>query len=574
MSNHTPVSTSAARPAAAGGLVPLEEYLVAEGAITPELLAKAREATGGRREGLVVALERAGAGPELVASLAAYFGHSIMGPEDWPKAAVLPGALSTSFLREHKVLPVRADVDKLVLAIADPAARSAVAAVQLATGMPIELKIGASEEILAAIERLKVETRQEPSIEAEAAAGHSDDDIEHIKDLAVGAPVVRLVNQLLQDAVHARATDLHVEPFRDELKVRLRIDGMLRELRSPPNALARGVVSRIKLLAKLDIAERRLPQDGAARIRVEGRQLDLRVATAPTMWGESVAIRFLDNVRRVLDLAKLGFGPEDETRLREHLAAPHGMIIVTGPTGSGKTTTIASALKILNEPTRKILTIEDPIEYQIEGINQVQAKPDIGLTFAAGLRSFLRHDPDVIMVGEMRDEETADIAVRAALTGHLVLTTLHTNSAAGAVPRLIDMGVDGYLLGSSIRCIIGQRLVRVLCQHCRDPYESRLKLPARMLESLGLAPDGTVRLWRAKGCDRCNGLGYAGRTTIVEVMSVGEELQALMKPGATTRVLLDAAQRIGMTTMVHDGMRKALAGMTTLEEVHRVALDM
>ena len=574
MNNQTPISASGPRPVAAGGLVPLEEFLVTEGAVTPELLAKAREATGGRREGLVVALERAGGGPELVAGLAAYYGLAVMGAEDWPKAPVLPGALSTSFLREHKVLPIRADADKLVLAIADPAARAAVAAVQLATGKPIELKVGASEEILSAIERLKVETRSDTPVEAEVATGQSDDDIEHIKDLAVGAPVVRLVNQLLQDAVHARATDLHIEPFREELKVRLRIDGMLRELRSPPNALARGVVSRIKLLAKLDIAERRLPQDGAARIRVEGRQLDLRVATAPTMWGESVAIRFLDNVRRVLELGKLGFMAEDEARLREHLAAPHGMIIVTGPTGSGKTTTIAAALKILNEPTRKILTIEDPIEYQIEGINQVQAKPDIGLNFAAGLRSFLRHDPDVIMVGEMRDEETADIAVRAALTGHLVLTTLHTNSAAGAVPRLIDMGVDGYLLGSSIRCIIGQRLVRVLCPHCREPYESRLKLPARMLESLGLEADGAVRLWRAKGCDRCNGLGYAGRTTIVEVMSVGEELQALMKPGVTTRALLDAAQRSGMATMVHDGVRKALAGMTTLEEVHRVALDM
>jgi general secretion pathway protein E len=291
----------------------------------------------------------------------------------------------------------------------------------------------------------------------------------------------------------------------------------------------------------------------------------------PTIHGEAVAIRLLENLQRVLDLSKLGFANAEEAVLRKHLAAPHGLILVTGPTGSGKTTTLAAALTILNEPHRKILTIEDPIEYQIEGINQTQVKPDIGMSFANALRHLLRHDPDVIMVGEMRDTETAQIAVHAALTGHLVLSTLHTNSAAGAVTRLLDMGVDGYLLASCLACVIGQRLVRVLCKSCREAASGRLDFPPELLERDGLL--GDVTHWQPRGCDRCGGSGFLGRTTIVEVLEINDEIRRLMRRDVMVREVEEAALRAGMSTMALDGMRKCRAGMTTADEVRRVTIE-
>jgi general secretion pathway protein E len=351
----------------------------------------------------------------------------------------------------------------------------------------------------------------------------------------------------------------------------LRIDGMLTESRTVPAHLARAVVSRVKILSGLDIAERRLPQDGRARIKVDARTLDLRVATMPTIHGEAVAIRLLENLQRVLDLSKLGFPEDEEAILRRHLAAPHGLMLVTGPTGSGKTTTLAAALTLLNEPHRKILTVEDPIEYQIEGINQTQVKPDIGMSFASALRHLLRHDPDVIMVGEMRDTETAQIAVHAALTGHLVLSTLHTNSAAGAVTRLLDMGVDGYLLASCLSCVIGQRLVRVLCRSCREAAVEPLDFPPELLERAGLQREAAH--WRAHGCDRCGGTGFLGRTCIVEVLQINDELRRLMRRDIMAGQVEEAAVRAGMSTMALDGLHKVRAGITTPDEVRRVTIE-
>jgi general secretion pathway protein E len=549
----------------------LEGFMLDHGLITPAELGKARQVCSETGERLVTIIRRLGivSGADLARAVAAYYRLPTVSESDWPKTSILADVLSPRYLREHKVLPLSADDRCVVLAAADPGHADAISAIRLAAGRDVELRVAPAEDIDAAIDRFQP---ADDSTVAEAFAGaENDEDVEHLKDLALGAPVIRLVNQLLLDGLNARATDIHIEPFRGRLNIRFRIDGMLTEARSVPAHMARAVVSRVKILSGLDIAERRLPQDGRARIKVEARNLDLRIATMPTIHGEAVAIRLLENMQRVLDLTKLGFSTEEEAVLRKRLAAPHGLMLVTGPTGSGKTTTLAAALAILNEPHRKILTIEDPIEYQIEGINQTQVKPDIGMSFANALRHFLRHDPDVIMVGEMRDTETAQIAVHAALTGHLVLSTLHTNSAAGAVTRLLDMGVDGYLLASCLACVIGQRLVRVLCRSCREAAVGPVGFPPELLQRAGLR--GNVPHWRPRGCERCGGSGFLGRTGIVEVLEINDEIRRLMRRDVVVGEVEAAAVRSGMSTMALDGLRKVCAGLTTAEEVRRVTLD-
>ena len=550
----------------------LEGFMLDRGLLTSAELSKAQQVCTETGERLVTAVRRLGivAGNDLARAIAAYYALPTVGEQDWPKTTLLSDVLSARYLREHKVLPLAVDGQRLVLAAADPGHTAAINAVQLAAGRSIELRVAPAEDIDAAIDRFR------PPEEAQAAAelpsgGESDDDIEHLKDLALGAPVVRFVNQLLLDGLNSRATDIHIEPFRGKLNIRLRIDGMLTEARTAPAHMGRAIVSRVKILSGLDIAERRLPQDGRARIKIEARTLDLRIATMPTIHGEAVAVRLLENVQRVLELGKLGFTESDERALRKHLAAPHGLMLVTGPTGSGKTTTLAAALTILNEPHRKILTIEDPIEYQLEGINQTQAKPEIGIGFANALRHFLRHDPDVIMVGEMRDAETAGIAVHASLTGHLVLSTLHTNSAAGAITRLLDMQVDGYLLASCLSCVVGQRLVRVLCRNCREQAKGPIDFPVDLLRRAGLPANAPH--WQPRGCDRCNGSGFLGRMSIVEVLEINDEIRRLMRPDVVLGQIEEAAGRAGMSTMALDGLRKCAAGLTTPDEVRRVTLE-
>jgi general secretion pathway protein E len=509
----------------------------------------------------------------LARAIADHHGIPLVTDEQWLDLASAPGRISRAFMRENDVVPLGEGEDGVLLAMADPTDSATIKAVRLALGRPVVPLVAASEDIQSAIERLARE-RAEPTLWQDASGDEeADDTVEHLRDIALGTPVVRFVSQMIQDAVHARATDIHVEPFDGRLAVRMRIDGMLHDVEAPPVAMAKAVVSRVKILSGLNIAERRLPQDGRARIRVGDRRLDLRVATMPTIHGEAVAIRLLDNVRRTLDFGKLGFSGRDATVIRRHLEAPYGLILVTGPTGSGKTTTLATALALLNRGHRKILTIEDPIEYEIEGINQTQAKPEIGLTFAAALRSFLRHDPDVMMVGEMRDGETASIGIHAALTGHLVLSTLHTNTAAGAIPRLLDMGIDAFLLASSLRCVVGQRLVRILCGHCKKPYEAEPDFA--ILPGHGPAPaqGGSRRLWQANGCERCFGTGYSDRIVISEVLDVNEEIRGLIQPNARPSEIQAAGCRHGMTTMAGDGLAKCLQGITTPEEVRRVALD-
>ncbi len=537
-----------------------------------EKVRKHREETGDR---FILSLHRLSIlkGRNLSEAIAEYYNISVLHADDWPKEGFSHNSLSVDFLRENKICPVQDTPDGLILAMFDPSDEYALNAVQLALNTHVISKVATFEDIEIAIE--KSNSNQDDKslwVETPDTEGASDD-VQHLKDIALGTPIVRFVNQLLLDAVRLRATDIHVEPFDNQLSIRMRIDGMLHEMESPSSHMAKAVVSRIKILSELNIAERRLPQDGRARIRIESQRMDLRVATIPTIYGEAVAIRLLDNIRRGLNFSKLGFEQKDEDIISRQLNAPYGMFVVTGPTGSGKTTTLATALTSLNQTHRKILTVEDPIEYELEGVNQTSVKPSIGLTFAAALRSFLRHDPDVIMVGEMRDAETANIGIHAALTGHLVLTTLHTNSAAGTIPRLLDMGIDAFLLASSLRCLVGQRLVRRLCDNCKESYIGKLELP---LKGAGLnerLQGDHVKLWRPVGCDRCFNTGYSDRIVLSEVIELNEELQNMIKPGTSAQDIEIHARQFGMTTMLDDGIRKCLSGITTMEEVRRVVLS-
>jgi general secretion pathway protein E len=474
---------------------------------------------------------------------------------------------SRRFLRESMVFPFRSAGGTVKLAVADPMDTAAIRAAEIVFGDTVELVIASFEDITTILERLD----GGGSTEAEAdERPHSDDDIDSLRDLASGAPVVRAFNDLIERAVELRASDIHIEPFRSGLTVRMRVDGMLRAMPAPPGVMPQALVSRIKILAGLNIAERRLPQDGAARLRVGRSEIDVRVATMPTQHGESAAVRLLPRDRGLLELSKLGLSSHDESTLRHLLALPHGMIVITGPTGSGKTTTLATMLSILNETSRKILTIEDPVEYEIPGINQSQVKPSIGLTFATALRAFVRQDPDVIMVGEIRDAETANIAIHAALTGHLVLTTLHTETAAAAVPRLLDLGVEGFLLKSTLRAVIAQRLVRMLCDRCK----TQRKLVADDLARdprygmVGFASGDVVH--EACGCERCGASGFRGRGGVFEVLEIAGEVRNLIGSHTDANLLDQAAIKAGMTTMLDDAIAKCRAGITTMPETLRV----
>jgi general secretion pathway protein E len=480
--------------------------------------------------------------------------------------------LSAGFLKEEHLFPYEQASGTLTLAIARPIEDDTVRAAEIALRQPVAIAVATVDDIDAALATI-LETERSSDV-APAESATAEDDLDELRDLARGAPVVRTVDELLRLAVEQRATDLHIEPLGSVLQVRLRVDGLLKTVPPPPISMARAILSRLKIMAGLNITERRLPQDGRAHIVVSGAEIDLRIATTPTMHGESAVVRLLRKGSGVVALDHIGLSAHDEDALREALKSPFGMIIVTGPTGSGKTTTLAASLATINEPTRKILTIEDPIEYHIFGVNQTQIHPAIGLTFAAALRSFLRHDPDVIMVGEMRDGETAHIGVHAALTGHLVLTTLHTNTAAAAVPRLIDMGVESFLIASSIRIIVGQRLVRVLCEHCKEPH--RLSTADFAVDqrwaALGLEAGEVV--YNPKGCDWCGFSGFRGRQGVFEVLKVSPLVRKAIGPKTEASELEQVARSEGMLTMIEDGVAKCRAGLTTIDEVFRVTANL
>ncbi|MBK1705583.1 type II secretion system ATPase GspE [Halochromatium glycolicum] len=553
----------------------LIEALQQRGKCSPGDLARARKLTEESADPLRLMLVRLGLVSErdMAAAAAEVLSIPLIGADDYPETPVAEADLSLRFLKDAKVVPLFETEQALGIAVADPLDSFTTQALQMATGKEIDLKVGLPTEIQAVLERLYEQPSDddaEAEAEAQAELGNfSEEDIEHLRDLASEAPVIRMVNQILQRAVESRASDVHIEPFADQLKVRYRIDGILKEADSPPVSSTAAVISRVKIMAKLNIAERRLPQDGRIPQRIQGKELDLRVSTVPTMFGESVVMRLLDKESVRFDFDALGFDGLPRERMLKVLDQPYGIFLVTGPTGSGKSTTLYTALSRLNTEDRKIITVEDPVEYQVPGINQIPVKSSIGMTFAGALRAIVRQDPDIIMVGEMRDLETARIAVQSALTGHVVISTLHTNDAPSGVTRLLDMGVEDYLLTSTINGILAQRLVRRLCPNCRASYRAQPELAGRFAHIKGLS--GVVDLHRAVGCDQCNGTGYRGRLVISEVLLMSEALRQAILAHATATEIKRIAIDEGMETMYQDGLRKALDGRTTIEEVLRVA---
>ena len=506
--------------------------------------------------------------------LSEVMGISLVLKTEFPSDNITAGLISERFLKEQKVIPIVIDERRVVVAMSDPTDVETQQAISMACDRAIEVKVGVASEITSSIEQLFGDhsSQMDQILDDVAPEEISDEDVDHLKDLASEAPVIRLVNLLIQRAIEQHASDIHIEPFEGQLKVRYRIDGVLKETESPAKQFAAAIISRIKIMAKLDIAERRLPQDGRIRTRMQGVEFDMRISTIPTMHGESVVIRLLNQESVVLDFDSLGFSKQVCDKLTEILGQPHGMVLITGPTGSGKTTSLYTALNQLNEPNRKIITVEDPIEYQLEGINQIQAKSSIGLTFASALRSIVRQDPDVIMVGEMRDLETAEICIKSALTGHLVLSTLHTNDAASSITRLIEMRVEDYLLTSTLNAVIAQRLVRVLCSHCKQPQQA----PQKFIDDCNnnhINVSSSAQIYSAKGCEECSGTGYAGRICIVELLCLDDELKKKILEHADANELQNIAINNGMQTMYQDGLTKVLSGVTTLEEITRVTKE-
>jgi len=550
-------------------------FLVARGRLKENDLARGRRlheedpASGSlvsllTRLGLVSEREMAEAVSELL--------HlPLLSAKEFPEAPPQNVQTSVRFLKHHHVCPIGESDDDVTLLVADPADEFPVQALKLATGRAVKLNIGLRSEIDDLIERYYGSGRSAMGSIVESLsedATRSEDDIEHLRDLASEAPVIRLVNLIIQRAVEQRTSDIHVEPFENRLKVRYRIDGVLHEVESPPAASTAAVISRIKIMAKLNIAERRLPQDGRIMIRVQGKELDLRVSTVPTAHGESVVMRILDREAVVFDFKTLGFTDQFLQKFLNVLELPHGIMLVTGPTGSGKTTTLYTALSQLNTADVKIITVEDPVEYQIEGINQIQAKPQIGLDFSHALRSIVRQDPDIIMIGEMRDLETAKIAIQSALTGHLVLSTLHTNNAAGGITRMLDMGVEDYLLTSTVNGILAQRLVRRLDKSIATPYEAMPEV-VREYKLDTFTDERPITLYKP-GSSVANPTGYFGRTTIMEFLVMSDALRRQIMQHAGMGEIEEQARREGMRTMFEDGLVKSLQGHTTIEEVLRV----
>jgi general secretion pathway protein E len=503
----------------------------------------------------------------LAEAYSSMLGLPIASPERYPSVEpVLPDRLSAGFLRHVRAVPVAVEGDTLVLAVADPLDPFTQSAVALATGRRVRLEVAVPIELEAALNRLYPEgDAADPGADGEAPL---EDDAERLKDLASEAPVIRLVNLLITRAVETLASDIHIEPFEDRLRVRYRYDGVLHEAEAPPRHLAAAITSRIKIMARLDIAERRMPQDGRIKMAVRGQDVDFRVSTIPSLHGETVVLRILDRAAVAFDYARLGLSPAVIGKLGSALDLPNGIVLVTGPTGSGKTTTLYTGLLALNSVSRKIVTVEDPIEYQLQGINQIQVRAQIGLTFAGLLRSILRQDPDVIMVGEIRDGETAQIAVQAALTGHLVLSTLHTNSAAAAVTRLRDMGVEDYLLTAVLRGIMAQRLVRRLCPDCRRMAPAAPELVSRfgLEKRIDVRP---IMLGHAVGCAGCRQTGYRGRAAIAEFLEMTPEIERLVFSRADHTTIEREAVAGGMEAMFDAGLAAVLAGETTIEEVTR-----
>jgi general secretion pathway protein E len=512
---------------------------------------------------------------DVAGVLSQQLGIPLLVSDDYPEEPLQLDKLSQDFMFSNTLVPVRTEGESILFAAAVPQDSFTGKALAMALERPVNIALGLETDISRALQLYVQSSDDEHENEiSDQFTGQSDDEfIEHLKDLASEAPVIRLVNQVIHRAVDLSASDIHVEPFEDGLYLRYRVDGVLQDHPSPPDlSLSAAIASRIKLLSHMNIAEQRLPQDGRIMIRVKGHELDLRVSTIPTVHGESIVMRVLDRDSIRLNLSDMGFSEDTLERYQALLAKPHGVLLVTGPTGSGKTTTLYASLASLDCERLKIITVEDPVEYQLQGVNQIQVQSQIELTFARALRAILRQDPDIIMIGEMRDTETAQIGVQSALTGHLVLSTLHTNTAAGAITRLEDMGVERYLITSSVNGVLAQRLVRTLCGQCKTPVE----LSATAIASSGIGrflAEGQREIFEAVGCDACMQTGYAGRTSIHELFMLDEAMHEVIMAGADATVLHATARKQGMITLFEDGLRKVAAGQTSIEEVLRVTQD-
>ena len=485
--------------------------------------------------------------------------------------------ITETFLREKIIFPLQLKGDTLIVAVYDPFDLYTIEDLKVSLGKNIRVVLSSEQDILESIETYYGEedgsamNRMVGDIQDDDLHGLDtlDDSTEHIRDMASEAPVIKLVNHIISQAIETRASDIHLEPFEEDLSLRYRIDGILHPMEPPPKRLSSAITTRIKIMSKLDISERRLPQDGRIKLKILGKDIDMRVSTLPTLYGESVVMRILDRDNLVLDLSQMGF-PEKELRLVEELIQkPYGKFLVTGPTGSGKTTTLYAGLSKINTPDKKIITIEDPVEYQMRGINQIHVKSQIGLNFADGLRSIVRQDPDVIMIGEIRDPETADIAIQAALTGHLVFSTVHTNDAAGAVTRLLDMGIENFLISSALLGVLAQRLVRVICPDCKEEATLTPTLEAEM----GLLHKENVKVYSGKGCKACSNTGFRGRCGIYELLVVDDSIRELILKKSTAQTICDQARKMGMRTLREDGWDKVVKGITTVEEILRVTLN-
>jgi len=561
-----PMSGDAARMSAhATTYMRLGEILMERGKIEAEDLDRALELQLERGDKLGKILVDMGliAHRDVLVALSDQLGLPLVTVDGPPPSAPEIESLSHRFLRQCRAYPVALADSTLTVAMADPLDFETIAAIRSFTGFQISIALAAEQEILDAIDKNYSDAGGHATAGLEGDDAQASADLEHLRDMASEAPVIRLVNAMIADALEKRASDIHIEPFEKEFRVRFRVDGVLFNQEPPPRELKAAIISRLKLMAKLNIAERRLPQDGRIKIKVLGREVDLRVSTLPTLYGESVVMRLLDRSSGdFFDLRRLGFDDRMLGRMEHFTSLPHGIFLVTGPTGSGKSTTLYAALKRINLPDKKIITIEDPVEYQMDGINQIHVNPLIGLTFASGLRHIVRQDPDVIMVGEIRDRETADVAIRAALTGHLVFSTLHTNDAPSAITRLTDMGVENYLITSSLVAVLAQRLVRVICKACKEPAGT------------ALSPEGDiVPVFRGAGCASCNGRGYTSRMGIFEMMDLTDDIRKLIMNNADASVLTQAARRNGMRNLREDGWMKIREGVTGVDEVMRVTQE-
>ena len=568
----TLTSAPTTEPSFAAERVRLGELLVRAGKLSARDLERALSAQQEMGSLLGQVLVQLGVVSELdvAHALAQQLGLPFITADAFPSSSPEVPGLLPEFLQSNAVYPLSVSDGELAVAMARPQDAFVVKALRLTTGLVIRPHLALETDIEKALAEPVNEAVEDDQDDLDVGSD-SGDFVEHLKDLASEAPVIRLVNAIVSRVIDMRASDIHLEPFDDGLHVRYRVDGVIHNAELVPPRLSAAVNSRVKLLAHLDIAERRLPQDGRIKMRVKGRELDLRVSTVPTVHGESVVMRVLDRASVRLNLEKMGFERDTLERFNVLLAKPHGILLVTGPTGSGKTTTLYAALSKLDSATQKIITVEDPVEYQLEGINQIQVHSQINLTFANALRSILRQDPDIIMIGEMRDGETAQIAVQSALTGHLVLSTLHTNTAAGAIIRMQDMGVERYLITSAVNGVLAQRLVRTLCDACKEPHAME---PA-LYESSGLSrycPPDTL-LYRPVGCDQCRGSGYRGRTGIHELLVLDEPMRRAVLEGRDASILNGIAVQSGMLSLHEDGLRKVAAGVTTLDELARVTQD-